>query len=99
MTTEQELARAFDPCTVQGLVDEWNRHNREIGELRKNREPIARELLRLSVEGADMNVDPAFRKGIVLEGYTTVGNEPVRVQAIWHLYDDGKWLPKLEYVR
>lgn len=89
-----ELSEAFYPCVPRGLVDEWHRLNLVISESRKDREAPARELLRLSVEGADMNVEPQWRLGAIVEG------TDCKVQAVWHLTDDGRrWMPRLEYVR
>lgn len=94
MTTERELAAVFAPCTLSGLTDEWHRMNMEIKDLRKSRDPLATILLEASVKGADMSVDPAFRKGSVIEGADAA------VQAVWHIDNDGReWRPRLEYVR
>ena len=93
MTTERELAEAFSPCTIDGLPAEWDRMNREISAIRKERDALAAILLSASVQGADMAVDPAFRKGSVL-------GDAVKVQAVWHLDNDGrKWHPELKYVK
>ncbi len=99
---EVELATAFYPCTQEGEVDTWWEKKREIArEVSSNKDREARLLAR-SVEGADMNVEPAWRTGAVLEGTEVIDKETgevktVRVRAIWRLDGDGKqWKPSLQ---
>lgn len=92
---EAELAEAFAPCTLAGLVDEWARLNTEINSIRKSRDAIAAILLDASCKDHN-GADFPFRVGAVLEGVET------KVQAVWRLTEGGehpKWQPQLQYVR
>lgn len=43
--TIEELSEAFAPCTIPGLADEWQRLNREIADIRRERDNIEAILL------------------------------------------------------
>ena len=90
-----ELADAFYPGTLQGLADELWRMNKEIHDLRAQRDAVEAILLAWSAKRHD-GADEPFRVGEVIQGKIA---PPVR--AVWRMTDTNpaKWEPRLQFER
>ena len=88
-----DLMEAFDPCTIPSLADELWRMNKEIHDLRAQRDAVEAILLAWSAKRHD-GADEPFRVGEVIRGK----NSPP-CKAIWRMTDTNpaKWSPRLEF--
>ena len=105
MTTERELAEVFAPCHLAGHADNLAALYKERAILEGSIKSVKKIVMDASLAGADMNTEPPFRRGAIIEGAERVDGETgevktVRWQAVWHLDKDSiGWHPELEPVR
>lgn len=95
LAAHADLISAFEPCTIPALADELWRMNKEIHDLRAQRDAVEAILLAWSAKRHD-GADEPFRVGEVIRG-----NVAPPCRAVWRMTDTNpaKWEPRLQFDR